>query len=75
MQKESNPDILLAQSTELLSEHLGQQHEMIVVDPDHVTIICFASNGQGKLVIGFSVCIPRGLVKDDFTGVVVQQRP
>jgi hypothetical protein len=71
VQEESNLDILLA-VTDLLAQHLRQQHQVVVVDPDQIAVLNFFCDSLGEKPICFLVCLPGGLVKGDFTGVVVE---
>lgn len=75
MQEETNSDIFLAQRMEFFPEHLRKKHQMIVMDPDQITVSCFTGNGLGKQEIGLSIGIPCTLIKDNFTGMVMQQWP
>jgi hypothetical protein len=74
VQEEANLDILLA-VTDLLAQHLRQQHEVIVMHPDQIAILDFLGNGLGEKAIGLLVCFPGGLVKCNLTWVIMKQRP
>lgn len=71
VQEESDLDILLA-VTNLLAQHLRQQHQVVVVDPDQIAVLDFLCNSLGEESVGFLVCLPGGLVKGNFTGVIVE---
>lgn len=74
MQKEANLDIFLAVAN-LLAQHFGQQHEMVIMHPDEIAVLDFLGDGSGKKAICLLVRFPSRFVKGDFTGVVVEQRP
>lgn len=71
MQEEPNFDVLFA-ITNLFSQHLRKQHEVVVVDPDQISILDFFRNGFGKESVGLLVSLPGRLVERDFTRVVVE---
>jgi hypothetical protein len=48
---------------------------MVIVDPDLVTILDFCCHGLCKEAVDLLVCFPRGLVKGDFSGMVVEEGP
>lgn len=48
---------------------------MVVVDPNHVSILDIGGNRLGKELVDLVVGSPGGFVKGDFTGVVVEERP
>lgn len=74
VQEEANLDILLTVAN-LLAQHLGQQHEVIIMHPDQITVLDLLRNRLGEQPIRLLVCFPCGLVECDLTGVVVEQRP
>lgn len=74
VQEETNLDVVLAVAN-LLTQHLREQHEMVIVDPNQISILDFLSDGFGEKPVGFLVGFPGRLVEGDFTGVVVEQRP
>lgn len=47
VQEETNLDVLLA-ITDLFPQHLWKQHEMVVVDPDQISVHDFFGDGFGK---------------------------
>jgi phenylpyruvate tautomerase PptA (4-oxalocrotonate tautomerase family) len=71
MQEEANFDILFA-VTDLLAKHLRKQHQVVVVNPDQVSILHFLADGLCEQTIGFFVGLPGRLVEGDFTGVVME---
>ena len=75
MQEEPDPDIVLAQRTQLLAENLRKKHEVIIVDPDQVSVPGLIGDGLSEQMISLPIGIPGGFVKDDFTGMVVQEWP
>lgn len=74
VQEEANLDILLGVAN-LLAQHLGKEHEVVVVDPNQVAILNIVHNGFGKQAVDFAVGAPCTLVECDFTGVVVEEWP
>jgi hypothetical protein len=54
---------------------LREEHEVVVVDPDEITVLYVLDDRLGKEVVYFLVCGPGGLVKGDFAGMVVEERP
>lgn len=74
VQEEANLDILLCVA-KLFSQHRRHEHQVVVVDPDHVIILYVFRNSLCEQTVGFGVCIPGRLVKGDLTGVVVEKRP
>lgn len=74
MQEESDLDILLA-ITDLLAQHLRQQHEMVIMHPDQIAILDFLRDGLCEKAICLLVSFPGRFVEGDFAGVVVEQRP
>lgn len=73
MKEEANLDILFV--THFLTQHLWEEHEVIVVDPNQVTILNVLRDGPGKDAIGLNVGIPGRFVEGDLTGMVVEERP
>lgn len=71
VQEESDLDILLA-VTDLLAQHLRQQHQMVIVDPDQIAVLDFLCNGLGEKTVRLLVCLPGGLIKSNLTRVVVE---
>ena len=71
VQEESDLDILLTVA-DLLTQHLRQQHQMVVVDPDQIAVLDFLCNSLGEKTVCLLVCLPGGLVKSNLTGVVVE---
>ena len=74
MQEESNFDILL-RGTDLLSQHFWQQHQVVIVHPNQITILYVLSHGLREKAIDFLVCSPCRLVESDLTGVVMEEGP
>lgn len=74
MKEEADLDVLLGLPN-FLAQHLRQQHEMIVVDPDQIPILSLARNSPGKEPVRIPIRIPRRLIEGDLTRVVVEERP
>ena len=74
MQEESNLDIGLAIAN-FLTKHRGQQHEMIIMHPNKITILYILCNGFGKDAIGFKVSTPCRFIKGDLAGMIMEQWP
>jgi hypothetical protein len=74
VQEETNLD-LFVRLCDFLTEHLREEHEVVVVDPDEITVLYVLDDRLGKEVVYFLVCGPGGLVKGDFAGMVVEERP
>jgi len=80
VQKEANLDVLewplaFARVVDLLSEQLGEQHQVVVLDPDQIAIADNLSDGLGKESVGLLICAPVLFVERDLTGVIVEQWP
>lgn len=71
VQEETNLDVLLAVAN-LLAQHLGEQHKMVIVHPDQVSILDFFGDSFREKPVRFLVGLPGLLVEGDFTGVVVE---
>lgn len=74
VQEEADLHILSARAN-LLAEHLRQQHQVVVVDPDEVSVLYLLGDGLGEETVRFLVGFPGGLVERDLAGVVVKERP
>jgi len=74
MEEEANLDILF-RFTDLLTEHLREEHQMVVMNPNKVTILHVLDNGLGEEAVDFLICGPGGLVECDLTRVVMEKRP
>jgi hypothetical protein len=57
MQEESDLDVLLTISN-LLAKHFREEHEVIIMNPDQISILDFFRNGFGKKAVRFLVCLP-----------------
>jgi hypothetical protein len=57
MEEESDLDVFLAISN-LLAKHFRKKHEVIIMDPDQVSILDFFRNSFGKKAVRFFVCLP-----------------
>ena len=73
MEEEANLDV--GQVGQTLPEQRRQQHQMIIVDPDHVAILRHLPDGRGKGHIGAVMGVPVCLVKFDASGEVVEEGP
>ena len=74
MQEETDLDVGLGLSN-LLSQHGRQKHQVVVVDPDQVAILDFASYRSSKKPVRFFVRVPCRFVEGDLTRMVVEERP
>ena len=74
MEEEPDLDIVLS-IPNLLSKHFRQQHQVIVVYPDQISILDFLRDSFGEQTIGFFICVPCRFIKCDFTGVVMEEWP
>lgn len=74
MEEEANLDVDLA-VPDLLPEHLGKQHQMVIVDPNEVAVPNLLRDGFGEQPVGFFVGLPGGFIEGDFAGVVVEEGP
>jgi hypothetical protein len=74
VEEEADLDIFL-RVPELLAQHGGHEHEVVVVDPDHVVILYVLGNCLCEQAVGLRVGVPCGLVEGDLTRVVMEQRP
>lgn len=81
VQKEADLDVLdwllafARVAVDLLSKQLGQQHQVVVLDPDQIAIADNLRDGLGEESVGLLVCAPVLLVERDLTRVVVEQWP
>jgi hypothetical protein len=57
VEEEPNLDVLLA-VTNLLSEHFGQQHQVIIVDPDHISVLDISDDCFGEEPVDLAICGP-----------------
>lgn len=71
VEEETDLNVLLA-VTDLLPQHLREQHQVIVVDPDHISVLDISDDCLGEESVDLAVCAPCGLVERDLTGVVVE---
>lgn len=74
MEEEADLDILLA-IADLLTQHLREEHQVIIMHPDQVAILNFLRNRFGEKTVGLLVCFPGGLVKGNLTGMVMEEGP
>lgn len=74
MQEETNLDILFGVSN-LFSQHLRQEHQVVVVDPNKVTVLHILDDCPCEEAVDFLICAPRRLVKGNLAGVIVEERP
>lgn len=74
MKEEANSDVGLGLSN-FLSEHLRKQHEVIVVDPDHIVVLHVGRDGARKLSVDFLIRLPCFAIEVDVAWMVVEQGP
>ena len=48
---------------------------MVIVHPNHVTVLSFPGDGLGKEHVNFAVRNPGRLIEDNLSGMVMKQRP
>jgi hypothetical protein len=74
VEEKADLDVLLRVAN-LLAQHLGHKHEVVVVHPHHVVVLYIFRNCLGEKAVGLHVCLPGRLVEGNLTGVVVKKRP
>jgi hypothetical protein len=74
VEEEAELDVLLRLS-DLFAQHGGEQHKVVVMDPDQIIVLDIFGNCPRKQAIGLVVCIPSGFIEGDFARVVVEERP
>lgn len=74
VQEEANLDLLVGLG-DFFPQHLREEHEVVVVDPDEVAILNVLDDGLGEEMVYFLVGCPCGFIKGDFAGVVVEEGP
>ena len=74
VEEEADADVLLGVAN-LLAQHLGEEHEVVVVHPDQVAVLDVLDDRLGEEAVDFLVCGPSCLVKCDLTRVVMEERP
>lgn len=74
MQEETNLYVF-PRIPDLSSQHGRQEHEVVVVHPNHVSVLNVRSHCFGKEQIGLIECIVCLFVKGDLSRVVVEERP
>lgn len=74
VKEEADLNILLA-VTDLLAQHLGEQHQVVVVHPDHVTVLNILDDCLGEEAVHLSIRAPGGFVEGNLTGMVVEEWP
>ena len=75
VEEESDFDIFLVSLANLFAQHCRQKHEVIIMDPNEIVVVDISRDSGGEQLIGFPVCVPRGLVKGDFAWMIVKERP
>jgi hypothetical protein len=77
VQEEANLDILLwvFGLLEKLTKHRWHEHQMIILDPHHIIVLNILGDFFCKQAIGLGIGMPGRLVKGDFAGMVVKERP
>jgi hypothetical protein len=71
VEEEAYFHVLLAVAN-LFPEHLGEKHQVIVVDPDHIPVLDIPDDSFGKETVHLTICAPGRLVEGDLAGVVVE---
>lgn len=71
VEEEPDFDIVLSVPN-LLSKHFGEQHQVIVVYPNQISILNFLRDSFGEQAVGFFICVPCRFIKRDFSGVVMK---
>lgn len=74
VKEEADLDVLLG-VTNLLAQHGRHEHQVVVVDPDHIVVLDVLCNSLREQAVGLGVSFPGRLVKGDLSGVVVEKRP
>ena len=74
VKEEADLDVLLLVPN-LLPKHCRQEHQVIVVHPNHVVVLDIFSNGLCEEEVGFTVRLPRIFLKGHIGWMVVQQWP
>ena len=57
------------------TEEHGEEHEVVVLDPNHAILPDLGADCLGKFEVDLTVGEPVGLVKVHFARVVVEERP
>jgi hypothetical protein len=74
VQEEADLDVLPGVA-ELLAQHGGHEHQVVVVHPHHVVVLHVLCDSLCEQAVGLCVGVPGRLVERDLTRVVVEQRP
>jgi hypothetical protein len=74
VQEEAKFDILLLGSNQI-SQQGREQHQVVVMNPDHIVVLDIGGNGFGKKPVGFLICVPSFVVKGDFARMIMKQWP
>jgi hypothetical protein len=74
VEEETNLDVLFRVAN-LLTKHLGEQHQMIIMNPDQISVLNILDDGFCKKAVDFLVCCPGRLVEGNLTGVIMEKRP
>jgi len=80
VQEESNLDILdrliaLTLVVDLFPQQSGQQHEVVILDPDQIAIANNLRDSLCKERVGLLIRTPVLFVERDLTGMVVEKWP
>lgn len=59
----------------LFPEHLRQNHQVVIVDPDQVAFPSFVGDRPSEQAVSLAVGTPGTFIKYNFTRMVVQQGP
>lgn len=74
MQEETNLDVLLG-GANFLSQHFWQEHQMVVVNPDQISILYIFSHRLCEQAVDILVCFPVRLVEGNLSRVVMKEGP
>lgn len=74
MKEKANFDVLFRVAN-FFAEHLREEHQVVIMDPDEIAVLNVLDDGFGEKTVDFLVGGPGGLVKGDLTRMVVEKRP
>lgn len=71
MKEPADLDILLSS----LAKQRGQKHQVVILDPDEITILKNFFNGFSEKFVDLLIGFPPLFIERDFTRVVMEQGP